>query len=49
MVMAPHPVWATKRGLDIAGPKAFGLPEAYSSSLVYAKPRSVIEEFIPVN
>lgn len=49
MIMAPHPVWATKRGLDIAGPKAFMLPESYSSSLVYSKPKSVIEEFLPVD
>jgi hypothetical protein len=45
MVMAPHPVWTTKRGLEIAGPKAFQLSHEYSSTLVYNKPRSVIAEF----
>jgi DUF917 family protein len=47
IVMAPHPVWTKERGLNTAGPKAFGLKETYSSSLVYSKPASVIEEFSP--
>jgi len=46
MIMAPHPVWASKRGLDIAGPRHFDLPYDYTSTLKYTKPRSVIEEFI---
>ncbi|TLD06539.1 uncharacterized protein PgNI_08578 [Pyricularia grisea] len=45
MVMAPHPVWTTKRGLEIGGPKAFGLPYEYVPTLEYSKPRSVIDEF----
>ncbi|PKS06076.1 hypothetical protein jhhlp_007910 [Lomentospora prolificans] len=48
MIMAPHPVWTTKRGLEVAGPKVFNLPHEYVSTLVYHKPRSVIEEFAPV-
>ncbi|PNH46479.1 hypothetical protein VD0004_g1697 [Verticillium dahliae] len=45
MLMAPHPIWATKRGLEVAGPKAFNLPYEYTSDLEYAKPASVIDEF----
>lgn len=45
IIMAPHPVWTTKRGLEIAGPKAFRMSHEYSSTLVYNKPRSVITEF----
>ncbi|KAG7103563.1 hypothetical protein HYQ44_017651 [Verticillium longisporum] len=45
MLMAPHPIWATKRGLEVAGPKAFDLPYEYTSDLEYAKPASVIDEF----
>lgn len=45
MTMASHPVWTSERGLEIAGPKAFNLPHERSSSLVYSKPRSVIDEF----
>ncbi|TLS24345.1 hypothetical protein PpBr36_08422 [Pyricularia pennisetigena] len=45
MAMAPHPVWTTKRGLEIGGPKAFGLPYEYVPTLEYSKPRSVIDEF----
>ncbi|KAM0334518.1 hypothetical protein ACHAQA_001547 [Verticillium albo-atrum] len=45
MLMAPHPIWATKRGLEVAGPKAFNLPYEYASELAYAKPASVIDEF----
>jgi DUF917 family protein len=45
LLMAPHPVWTTPRGLELGGPAAFGLEGEYVSSLEYAKPRSVIEEF----
>ncbi|EEY16592.1 hydantoinase [Verticillium alfalfae VaMs.102] len=45
MLMAPHPIWASKRGLEVAGPKAFNLPYEYTSDLEYAKPASVIDEF----
>jgi hypothetical protein len=45
MVMAPHPVWTSPRGLEIGGPTAFNLPYEYKSPLKYVKPRSVIEEF----
>ncbi|KIX05403.1 uncharacterized protein Z518_06275 [Rhinocladiella mackenziei CBS 650.93] len=47
MAMAPHPLWTTKRGLEIGGPGAFNLPYEYNSPLKYTKPRSVIEEFRP--
>ncbi|KAH8172487.1 hydantoinase/oxoprolinase domain-containing protein [Sarocladium implicatum] len=47
IVMAPHPVWTTERGLKIAGPAAFELKHEYKSSLKYSKPRGVIEEFKP--
>ena len=45
MIMAPHPVWTSTRGLEIGGPSAFSLPYEYKSPLKYVKPRSVIEEF----
>ena len=45
MIMAPHPLWATQRALDIAGPKAFHLPYDYTPALEYTKPVSVIDEF----
>ncbi|EHY53387.1 hypothetical protein HRR83_003594 [Exophiala dermatitidis] len=47
MIMAPHPIWTTKRGLEVGGPSAFNLPYEYNSTLKYTKPRSVIEEFRP--
>jgi DUF917 family protein len=45
MVMAPHPVWTSRRGIEIAGPQVFHLPYEYSPSLVYSEPRSVIAQF----
>lgn len=45
MIMAPHPVWTSQRGLEVAGPAHFELPYEYTSSLKYTKPKSVIEEF----
>ncbi|TDZ20560.1 putative D-/L-hydantoinase subunit A [Colletotrichum orbiculare MAFF 240422] len=47
MIMAGHPLWATERALEIAGPKVFGLPHDYRSELRYTKPVSVIDEFRP--
>lgn len=47
MAMAPNPVWTSRRGLEIAGPKAFKLPYEFESELRYQKPRSVIDEFRP--
>jgi DUF917 family protein len=47
MIMAPHPLWTTKRGLEIGGPQAFKLPYEYKPTLRYQKPRSVIDEFKP--
>lgn len=45
MIMAGHPLWATERALEIAGPKVFGLEHDYTPTLRYVKPVSVIEEF----
>lgn len=45
MIVAPHPIWVTKRGLEIVGPRVFHLPYDYTSPIIYTKPRSVIEEF----
>ncbi|WQF87079.1 Putative hydantoinase A/oxoprolinase, hydantoinase/oxoprolinase, ATPase, nucleotide binding protein [Colletotrichum destructivum] len=45
MIMAGHPLWATERALEIAGPKVFGLPHDYKTTLSYTKPASVIDEF----
>lgn len=47
MAMAPHPLWASERGLQVAGPRAFGLGHDYTAILEYTKPRSVIDEFRP--
>ncbi|OTA90438.1 hypothetical protein M434DRAFT_368801 [Hypoxylon sp. CO27-5] len=47
MIMAPHPLWATERALEVAGPSAFHLPYEYKTTLEYAKPVSVIDEFRP--
>lgn len=47
MMMAPHPLWASERGLQVAGPRAFGLGHDYTAILEYTKPRSVIDEFRP--
>ncbi|KAF6818768.1 hydantoinase [Colletotrichum sojae] len=47
MIMAGHPLWATERALEIAGPKVFGLPHDYKTELKYTKPVSVIDEFRP--
>ena len=47
MIVAPHPIWVTERGLEIVGPGAFHLPYQYTSDLQYTKPQSVIEEFRP--
>lgn len=47
MIMAPHPLWASERALEIAGPSAFHLPYEYQTALKYTKPVSVIDEFRP--
>lgn len=47
MLFAPHPLWTTKRGLEVGGPAAANLPYEWKPSLTYTKPRSVIEEFRP--
>ncbi|KAI2627014.1 hydantoinase [Hypomontagnella submonticulosa] len=47
MIMAPHPLWATERALEVAGPTAFHLPYKYEATLEYTRPVSVIDEFRP--
>ena len=47
MIIAPHPLWVSKRGLEIVGPRVFNLPYDYTSPLIYTKARSVIEEYTP--
>lgn len=43
---AAHPLWTgDKRGLDVGGPKGFGLDMEWKSLGPYEKPRSVVEEF----
>lgn len=43
---AAHPLWtADERGLDVGGPKGFGLDMQWTSLGEYQRPRSVVEEF----
>lgn len=43
---AAHPLWtADERGLDVGGPKGFGLDMQWMSLGEYQRPRSVVEEF----
>lgn len=43
---AAHPLWtADERGLDVGGPKGFGLDMRWTSLGAYQRPRSVVEEF----
>ena len=41
--MAAHPLWTTKEGLCIGGPKGFGLDMEWTKLGEYWEPRSVIE------
>ncbi|EZF71771.1 hypothetical protein H105_06030 [Trichophyton soudanense CBS 452.61] len=44
--MAAHPLWTQdQRGLDVGGPKYFGLDMEWKSIGKYQRPRSVIDEF----
>ncbi|PIG82771.1 hydantoinase/oxoprolinase [Aspergillus arachidicola] len=45
IAMAAHPLWTTKEGLSIGGPKGFGLDMEWTKLGEYWEPRSVIEEF----
>ncbi|KUL82687.1 hypothetical protein ZTR_09431 [Talaromyces verruculosus] len=46
IAMAAHPLWtADERGLNVGGPKGFGLDMKFKSLGPYQRPRSVIEEF----
>lgn len=43
---AAHPLWTgDRRGLDVGGPRGFGLEMEWRSLGEYVKPRSVVEEF----
>lgn len=44
--MPAHPLWTgTERGLNVGGPKGFGLNMEWKSIGKYEEPRSVIEDF----
>ena len=44
--MPAHPLWTgDERGLNVGGPKGFGLDMEWKSIGKYEEPRSVIEEF----
>lgn len=48
LVAAAHPLWtSSKRGLDIAGPKAFKFDIDFKPCGTYQTIRSVIDEFAP--
>lgn len=47
IVAAGHPLWTSERGLELAGPKAFGYDFAFEPCGVYKGVRSVIDEFAP--
>ncbi|KUJ08498.1 uncharacterized protein LY89DRAFT_332024 [Mollisia scopiformis] len=47
MIAAAHPLWTSKRGLEIAGPKAFGYNMEFDPCGVYGDVTSVIDEFAP--
>ena len=47
IVAAVHPLWTTKRGLEIAGPKAFGYDFDFVPCGRYTGVMSVIEELAP--
>lgn len=43
---AAHPLWSgDERGLNVGGPKGFGLDMKWTSLGEYQRPRSVVEEF----
>lgn len=43
---AAHPLWTgDQRGLDIGGPRGFGLDVEWKGLGAYERPRSVLEEF----
>jgi DUF917 family protein len=43
--MPAHPLWKTKKGLEVGGPAGFGLDIPFTGVGEYSSPRSVIEEF----
>jgi DUF917 family protein len=47
MVAAAHPLWTSKRGLEIAGPQVFGYAVDFKPCGIYGGVRSVIDEFAP--
>ncbi|KAH7312920.1 hydantoinase [Rhexocercosporidium sp. MPI-PUGE-AT-0058] len=47
MVAAAHPLWISKRGLEIAGPKAFGYDFDFMPCGAYTGVTSVIDEYAP--
>ncbi|KZT38595.1 putative Hydantoinase/oxoprolinase [Sistotremastrum suecicum HHB10207 ss-3] len=47
IAMAGNPKWTTERGLEVGGPKAFGIDVAYQPIAQFEEVRSVIEEYRP--
>lgn len=45
IVAAAHPLWTSKRGLEIAGPEAFGYDFDFVPCGTYTGVTSVIDEF----
>ena len=45
IVAAAHPLWTSQRGLEIAGPQAFGYDFDFVPCGTYTKVTSVIDEF----
>ncbi|KZS88588.1 hydantoinase/oxoprolinase [Sistotremastrum niveocremeum HHB9708] len=47
IAMAGNPKWTTERGLEVGGPRAFGINVAYQPIAPFEEVRSVIEEYRP--
>lgn len=45
IAMPAHPLWKTNRGMDVGGPKSFGLDLSFVGAGEYEPARSVIDEF----
>tara|TARA_R110002060_G_scaffold44073_3_gene55528 strand:+ start:960 stop:1199 length:240 start_codon:yes stop_codon:yes gene_type:complete len=45
IVAAAHPLWTSERGLEIAGPKAFGYDFGFEPCGIYTGVTSVIDEY----
>lgn len=45
IALAGHPLWRSKKGLEVGGPAAFGLDHEFVPLGEYIEPRSVINEY----